>query len=185
MKKEDKPSGDELMENSKAADENINFEDQIAKLQEDIRGLNDTLLRKTAESENLRKRLEKEKEDAIKYSNTKFARDLLSVVDNFERVTKNSSLFEEKIETDTNLQALLEGILLCGKELISVFKKHGISKVEIQEGDKFNPEYHQAMCELSSKDHESGSIINVLQTGYIYHDRLLRPAMVSVSKKHE
>jgi molecular chaperone GrpE len=183
VKKENKQSSKESAENSKAPDDSVNSEHQIGELKENIRLLNDTLLRRVAESENLRKRLEKEKEDAIKYSNAKFAKDLLSVIDNFERVTENSLFFREKIETDANLQVLLDGILLCEKELISVFKKHGISKVEVKEKDKFNPEYHQAMCELCSPDHEAGSIVKVLQTGYVYNDRLLRPAMVSVSKK--
>ncbi|MDR1983095.1 MAG: nucleotide exchange factor GrpE [Holosporaceae bacterium] len=185
MKKENKQSNEELTGNSEIADQNNDFEEQIKKLKEEIRVLSDALLRKAAESENLRKRLEKEKEEAIKYSNAKFAKDLLSVIDNFERVTENSISIKEKIETDVNLKALFDGILLCEKELISVFKKHGIVKTEIKEGDEFNPEYHQAMCELCSPDHKAGSVIKVLQTGYTYHDRLLRPAMVSVSKKHE
>jgi molecular chaperone GrpE len=73
--------------------------------------------------------------------------------------------------------------VLCEKELISVLKKHGISQIEVNEGDTFDPEYHQAMCEIDSPDHKSGSVIKSFQTGYMYNDRLLRPAMVSVSKK--
>ncbi|MDR2781133.1 MAG: nucleotide exchange factor GrpE [Holosporaceae bacterium] len=155
----------------------------IQKLEEDVRVLRDTLLRRVAESENLRKRLEKEKEEAIKYSNSRFAKDLLAVIDNFERVADNSALIKEKIEADESLKAFFDGIMLCEKELVSTFKRHGISRIEVREGDCFNPEYHQAMCELDSPGHKSGSVIKAFQTGYMYNDRLLRPTMVSVSKK--
>jgi molecular chaperone GrpE len=158
-------------------------EEQIQKLKEEVNLLQDSLLRKAAESENLKKRLEKEKEDAIKYSNTKFAKDLLATLDNFERAIENSQSMEEKIKTNADFKAFFDGILLCEKEMLSAFKKHGISKTEVKEGDEFNPEFHMAMCELESPDHKAGAIIKVFQTGYTCNDRLLRPAMVSVSKK--
>jgi molecular chaperone GrpE len=164
-----------------AVDASLN--DQMQKLVEENSRLKDGLLRMAAESENLRRRLEKEKEDAIKYSNARFAKDLLAVVDNFERVMENSASIKEKIEADTNLKAFFEGILLCEKEIVSTFKKYGISRTDVNEGDEFNPEFHQAMCELESAEHKAGSIIKVFQIGYMYNDRLLRPAMVSVSKK--
>ncbi len=154
----------------------------IEKLEQEVATLKDTLLRKLAESDNLRKRLEKEKNDAEKYANGKFAKDLLSVIDNFDRVTKNLSTIQEKVEADAALKPFFEGVLLCGKELLSVFKKHGITQVEVSEGTHFDPHYHQAMCEIESTDHEPGVVINVMQSGYVYHDRLLRPAMVSVAK---
>jgi molecular chaperone GrpE len=165
------------------AGETVDPNEQIQKLEKDVDLLRDALLRKAAESDNLRKRLEKEKEDAIKYSNAKFAKDLLPILDNFERVSENSVSVKEKIESDPGLKALFDGISLCEKELIATFKKHGISRIKVGEGDEFNPEYHQAMCELDSPDHKIGSVIQVFQTGYLYNDRLLRPAMVSVSKK--
>ncbi|MDR2724166.1 MAG: nucleotide exchange factor GrpE [Holosporaceae bacterium] len=173
----------QVNENPEAEVEAISPEEQIKKLEEEVGFLKNNLLRKAAESENLRKRLEKEKEETVKYSNTKFARDLLSVVDNFERVMENSASISEQIETNADLKALLEGILLCRKEIISIFKKHGISKTEVNEGDAFNPEIHQAMCELECSDQEAGSIIKIFQTGYTYNDRLLRPAMVSVARQ--
>ncbi|MDR1375390.1 MAG: nucleotide exchange factor GrpE [Holosporaceae bacterium] len=154
--------------------------DKIAQLEEEVKILKDTLLRKAAELENLRKRVERELEDALKYSNAKFAKDLLVVEDNFERVLENSLLIREKPDADANLKALLDGILLCKKELVAVFKKHGISKVEIAEGDKFDPQYHQAMCEVDNANCEDGTIINTFQAGYLHNERLLRPAMVSV-----
>jgi molecular chaperone GrpE len=170
-------------EENKEGNSELANEDALQKLEEEVLLLKDTILRKAAESDNLRKRLEKEKEDAIKYSNAKFAKDLLAVVDNFERVTENSLLIREKIEGDESLKAFFDGIVLCEKELISVFKKYGISRIEVREGEGFNPEYHQAMCESESSDHKAGCVIKSFQTGYMYNDRLLRPAMVSVSKK--
>ena len=181
---EENDSIDENVEkDSKDTIEAPSFEDQIQRLEKENYTLKDDLLRKIADFENLRKRLEKEKEEAVKYSNMKFAKDLLALVDNFERVMENSASIKEKIEADENLKAFFDGILLCEKEIISTFKKHGIFKTDANEGDEFNPEFHQAMCESESSEHKAGSIIKVFQTGYIYNNRLLRPAMVSVSKK--
>ncbi|MDR3186821.1 MAG: nucleotide exchange factor GrpE [Holosporaceae bacterium] len=160
--------------------ESENEIDKITQLEEEIKTLKDALLRKAAELENLRKRAEREMEEALKYSNTKFAKDLLVVEDNFERVLENSQLIKEKVEADANFKALLDGILLCEKELIAVFKKHGISRVKVTDGDRFDPQYHQAMCEVNDADREDGTIINVFQSGYMHNERLLRPAMVSV-----
>ena len=157
--------------------------DPHAELLEQVATLKDTLLRKTAESENLRKRLEKEKEDAVKYSNKSFARDLLAVLDNFERINKGKAPVQSKIDADPNLKAYFEGISICEKELLSTFQKYGVSRVEVSAGDLFNHEFHQAMCEVEDAEHPAGSVVKVFQTGYKYHDRLLRPAMVSVSKK--
>ena len=150
--------------------------DQIAKLK-------DTLLRKTAESENLRKRFEKEKDDAVRYSNKSFARDLLSVLDNFERINGSIASVKDKIDGDANLKAYFEGIAICEKELLSTFQKYGISRVNVSAGDLFNHELHQAMCEVEDSQQPAGAVVKVFQTGYKYNDRLLRPAMVSVSKK--
>ncbi|GHU10696.1 protein GrpE [Alphaproteobacteria bacterium] len=156
--------------------------ERVVELENEIRTLKDTLLRKIAESDNLRKRLEKEKEDAIKYSNNKFARDLLTVLDNFDKVGENFQVISEKTEADPTLKAFFDGVLLCGKELMTVFNKHGLSKINASIGDAFNPNYHQAMCELESKDSKPGTILQIFQAGYVHNDRLLRPAMVSVSK---
>jgi molecular chaperone GrpE len=174
---------DESAEEAEQTTVDVSLEDQILKLKEENDALREGFLRKAAESENLRRRLEKEKEESIRYSNAKFAKDLLAVIDNFERVMENSLSIREKISADANLKAFFDGILLCEKEIISTFKKYGICRVDVNEGDEFNPEFHQAMCELESAEHKAGSVIKIFQTGYVYNDRLLRPAMVSVSKK--
>lgn len=166
-----------------AEDINTNDQEKIESLEGEVKSLKDTLLRKMAEFDNLRKRLEKERDDSEKYANSRFAKDLIGVVDNFDRVAENYQSISEKIAEDATLKAFLDGVLLCGKELVSIFKKHGISQIEVSEGDAFNPQYHQAMCEIESSDHKPGSVIKVFQIGYVYHGRLLRPSMVSVSKK--
>ncbi len=158
-------------------------QDRQEELLNQIAELKDALLRKTAESENLRKRLEKEKDDAVKYSNKGFAKDLLSVLDNFDRINSSIVFVKDKIDIDPNLKAYFDGIAICEKELLSTFQKYGISRVEVSAGDSFNHEFHQAMCEVDDDQHPAGSVVKVFQTGYRYHDRLLRPAMVSVSKK--
>lgn len=158
-------------------------QDRAKELEAEVATLKDALLRKLAESDNLRKRLEKEKIDAEKYANIKFAKDLLSVIDNFDRVARSLSVIEEKIKNDAALKSFFDGVSLCGKELLSAFKKHGITKIEVSDGAQFDPNYHQAMCEIENADREPGTIISIMQSGYMYYDRLLRPAMVSVAKK--
>ncbi len=174
--KEDDMSVEESNESTEQVDSSIKLVEEIAELKE-------ALLRKTAELENVRKRLEKEKEDSVKYANKNFARDLLVVLDNFERINAGAISLKEKVEQDANLKGYLDGISLCEKELHAIFKRYGISKIEVSEGDVFNHECHQAMCEIEDNTRPAGSVIQVFQTGYNYNERLLRPAMVSVSKK--
>ena len=169
---------------SERSDKNSESErESEANLLGQIESLKDTLLRKTAESENLRKRLEKEKDDAVKYANKNFARDLLAVLDNFERINGNISSVKDRIDADPNLKAYFDGIAICEKELLSTFQKYGISRIEVSAGDPFSHELHQAMCEVEDDQQPAGTVVKVFQTGYKYHDRLLRPVMVSVSKK--
>lgn len=175
---------EEKAEVSEKSDKNSGSEKESqADLLEQINTLKDTLLRKTAESENLRKRLEKEKDDAVKYANKNFARDLLAVLDNFERINGNIASVKNKIDADPNLKAYFDGIAICEKELLSTFQKYGISRIEVPTGSPFNHELHQAMCEVEGDQQLAGTVVKVFQTGYKYHDRLLRPVMVSVSKK--
>ncbi|GHT90905.1 protein GrpE [Alphaproteobacteria bacterium] len=176
-------SCDEYGEDSEVSDERGSVaQKKINELESEIHVLKDTLLRKIAESENLRKRLEKEKDEAIKYSNNRFARDLLVVLDNFDKVSENFPAISAKTDEDQTLRAFFDGVILCGKELMTVFNKNGLSKVNVSVGDAFDPNYHQAMCELESKDNKPGTILQIFQAGYVHNDRLLRPTMVSVSK---
>ena len=163
--------------------EETSKKDPTADLLDQIAVLKDSLLRKTAEIENIRKRLEKEKEEAIKYSNKSFASELLTVLDNFDRINENISPVKSQIDENKDLKAYFDGIALCEKELLSVFQKYGISKIKTEAGDLFNHEYHQAINEVEDSSHPAGSVVKIFQTGYSYNGRLLRPVMVSVSKQ--
>lgn len=138
----------------------------------------DRLLRTLAEMENLRRRTEKEVKDARDYAVTGFARDLLSVTDTFERAF--AALPAEVRETDTAVKAFVDGIDMTSRELTRVMEKAGIKKIAAS-GAKFDPHLHQAMFELPT-DGPSGIVVQVLQEGYAIGDRVLRPALVGVSK---
>ncbi len=138
--------------------------------------LKDRLLRAFAETENLRKRSERDRRDAEVYGGTRLARDLLSVQDNLERALEN-------IDDDLRKEhsSLTEGLELTLRELLSVFEKHKIVSVAPAIGDKFNPKLHQAMFEAPVPNTTKGSIIQVMATGFAIGDRLLRAAQVGVS----
>lgn len=149
-------------------------------LEEEILALKDQLLRAVAETENLRKRNAREKEEALKYAVTSFARDLLAVSDNLRRALEAAAQ-EEGLSA--NLQAMVEGVEMTEKQLLGAFKQHGIAKIEPQKGEKFSYDHHQAMVEIPEPDAEAGTVVQLIQAGYQLHDRLLRPAMVSVAKR--
>ncbi len=174
-----------INETSKTSDEEVkeinnnSEKDPIKDLEEKVEELNDKLLRSLAESQNLRKIHDKEKEDLIKYSSSNFAREVLNIADNLERafdLLKNNPEFNNDKFKDVKI-----GIELIEKELINSFERNGIKSIE-SVGKKFDPNYHQALNEVES-DKEEGTIVNEIQKGYMLYDRLLRPAMVSISKK--
>ena len=157
-----------------------NSEDNLENnLEKKIEELNDKLLRSLAENQNLRKIHEKEREDLIKYSSSSFAREILNLADNLERAF---GLFKDnpKFKSDEFKDTML-GIELIEKELINSFDKNGIKSFE-SIGKKFDPNFHQALNEVESEQ-EDGMVINEIQKGYMLNDRLLRPALVSISKK--
>jgi molecular chaperone GrpE len=148
-------------------------------VEKQIEELNDKLLRSLAENQNLRKIHEKEKEDLIKYSSSSFAREILNLADNLERafgLFKDNPKFKSEEFKDIVL-----GIELIEKELINSFDKNGIKSFE-SVGKKFDPNFHQALNEVESEG-QTGTVINEIQKGYMLNDRLLRPALVSISKK--
>jgi molecular chaperone GrpE len=142
--------------------------------------LRDKLLRTLAEMENLRRRHTRELEDARKYAMAGFARDLLDVADNMRRalaaVPDNARAGNELVET------LLAGVELTERTLLNAFDKHGVKKVVPERGEKFDHNRHQAMFEVPTADLPPGHIADVMQTGWVISDRLLRPAMVGVTK---
>jgi molecular chaperone GrpE len=141
--------------------------------------LKDQLLRALADTENMRRRSEREGTNVRKYGHTPFARDLVGAIDNLARVVEAAPENLEK--ADETLKSLVTGIQLSWTELQSVIEKHGIKRVEPL-GEKFDYNLHQAMFEVPSNDQPSGVVLEVVQHGYVLHDRLLRPAMVGVSK---
>ncbi|HLS58734.1 MAG TPA: nucleotide exchange factor GrpE [Paracoccaceae bacterium] len=145
-------------------------------LRAEIAELKDRLLRALAETENLRKRAERDRRDAEQYGITRFARDLLSVHDNFERAM--NAVTGEMREV---AGPLIEGIELTQKELLTVFGRHGINKVAPAKGDRFDPKLHQAMFEAPVPGTSAGDIIEVMSEGFTIGERLLRPAQVGVS----
>jgi molecular chaperone GrpE len=141
----------------------------------------DRLLRTLAEMENLRKRTEREVADTRQYGIASFARDVLAVADNMERALQ--TLGAELRETaNPGVKALLEGVELTERELLKVLEKHGVKKFEPQKGDKFDPNLHQAMFELPDPSQPAGTVAQVVQTGYMIGERMLRPALVGVAK---
>ncbi len=151
----------------------INYAEELLARDTEIADLKDRLLRQAAETENTRRRLERDKADTAAYAMTGFARDLLAVADNLRRAV--AALPAEGFD------GVRAGIEATERELIAIFGRHGISRIET-EGQKLDPNRHQAMLEVDHDGAEQGSIVAELQAGYTIKDRLLRPAMVSVAK---
>ncbi len=138
--------------------------------------LKDRMLRALADAENSRKRAAKDRQEAQAYGGTRIARDLLPVYDNLHRALLAAK--EDEASTST---AIVEGVELTLKELMTVFDRHGVKAIEPQVGDKFDPQEHEAMFEAPVPGTSAGDIIQVSATGFMLHDRLLRPAQVGVS----
>src|SRR5947199_4568718 len=154
--------------------------DPAAQLAKETADLKDRLLRTLAEMENLRRGTEREVADARAYGVTNFARDILAVADNMERALK--ALDDEiREKADAGVKALLDGVELTERELINVMEKHGVRKIEPQ-GQKFDPNLHQAMFEIPDTSVPAGTVVQIMQPGYTIGERVLRPALVGVSK---
>jgi len=154
--------------------------DPTAELAKEAAELKDRLLRTLAEMENLRRRTEREVADARIYGVTNFARDIVGVADSMERAMK--ALDDEiRDKADAGVKALLDGVELTERELLKVLEKHGVTKLE-PKGQKFDPNMHQAMFEMPDPSMPAGMVTQVVQPGYKIGERVLRPAMVGVSK---
>ena len=150
---------------------------------EEINDLKNQLLRTLADNENNRRRYEKEKEDLSAYIISNFAKEMLSVLDNLHRAIEVSSKIDTKDDKiDKNTLDFIEGVKLTEKQLSSINEKFKITKVDSL-NNKFDPNMHQAMFEIENDDEEEGTILQVVQDGFKIEDRLLRPALVGVSKK--
>ncbi|MEL7106350.1 MAG: nucleotide exchange factor GrpE [Pseudomonadota bacterium] len=158
------------------ADMDAGIDETIEKLTAERDDMRDRFMRALADAENARKRGERDRREAEQYGGAKLSRDMLPVFDNLKRA----------LETITDEQKavagpVMEGVELTLKELISVFKKHGIDPITPEVGEKFDPQLHQAMFEAPVPGTKAGDIIQVMADGFILHDRLLRPAQVGVS----
>lgn len=158
----------------------LTAEDKIAELEAKLKESEDRYLRVHADFENIKKRLEREKYQAIDYASEKFAKDLLAPIDTLEMALAAEEAAKE-LPTEELLAKLKEGVELTIKNFYNAFEKHDITAVET-DGD-FDPNFHDAVMQVDSPDHEDGQIVQQLQKGYKFKDRLLRPAMVSICKK--
>ena len=166
----------------KNGDEDISIEQTVENQNKQIKELNDQLLRSLAEAENLRKRTIKEVADAKKYSHLYFVRDLVSSVDNFQRALE--AVPDDKSQLSEPIKNLVIGLEIVEKEILNTFEKHSLKQIN-PIGDKFDYNLHQAMFEVPTNEKEPGYVVEVSQKGYLLHDRLVRPAMVGISKKSE
>jgi molecular chaperone GrpE len=149
--------------------------------EEKIKELEDKLARTFAEMENQRRRFEKEKEDAFEYGGFAFAKEALSLIDNFER-SKQVMQNDDDLKNSDALKKILDHLEVINKDLISIFTKNNIKQIDCL-NKKLDPNYHQAMIEIEDDLKEPGTIIQEIQKGFIIKDRLLRPSLVGVSKK--
>jgi molecular chaperone GrpE len=152
---------------------------QLAALEQELQATKERLLRAAAELDNTRKRAEREREDTAKYAVTGFARDLVSVFENLMRAA--SAVPEERAKEHELLHSVVDGVRLTLDELARAMEKQGIQRVDPM-GQPFDHNQHQAIATLEVPGAEPGTVVQVIQSGYVIHDRLLRPAMVAVAK---
>ena len=178
MMQEDKKKKDEIDKNSESTSgketKEINFEGKLKETE-------DKLLRSLAEIENQRRRFEKEIKDAFEFGSFNFAKESLSILDNLQRA-KDAIKNDPQLKENKDLDKFLENIDIIEKNLISIFEKNNIKKIEAI-GKKFDPNIHQAMTEIEDEKSEVGSVVQEIQSGYMLGKRLLRPALVGVAKK--
>ncbi len=155
--------------------------DVIQALNAENADLKDRLLRALAEAENVRRRGERERADATQYAVTRFARDMLTIADNFARALAHLPQ-PVRDAADPQVKAVIDGVEATERQLLAALQSHGIRQIDTSDG-KFDPNFHQAVAEVPGEGKPAGTIVNVVQTGYTIGDRLLRPAMVTVARK--
>jgi molecular chaperone GrpE len=154
--------------------------DPIAVLEAEKLDLKDKLLRTLADMENLRRRTEREVADARSYAVTNFARDMLNVADNVRRAIESVPA-DARESAEGAFQGLIEGIDLTERDLLKTLERHGVKRLD-PHGQKFDPNLHQAMFEVPNPDVPNGTVVQVVQSGYVIGERVLRPALVGVAK---
>lgn len=170
---------EEFLDKGDEADAAGDVNEALASLKNDLEAAKQDVLYAQAETQNVRRRLEKDIQDARNYAATGFARDILSVWDNLSRAVE---AIPDSLREDEKMKGLVVGIEATQRELEKVFKQNGIERVAAK-GMPLDPNQHQAMIEIPSADEEPGTIVQEMQSGWMIKDRLLRPAMVGVAKK--
>ena len=187
MTENDKKKSDKTQDTNQVSGENVkDLKKQDSKdksLEEKLKETEDKLLRSLAEIENQRRRFEKEIKDAFEFGSFNFAKESLAILDNLQRakeaIKNDSSLKENK-----DLEKFLENISVIEKDLVSIFEKNNIRKIEVK-GKIFDPNLHQAMAEIEDSNFKPGDVVQEIQPGYMLGERLLRPALVAVAKKKD
>ena len=172
---------DEKLNNIKSSDDSQKEDSEEKTIEQKLEESEEKLLRSLAEIENQRRRFEKEVKDAFEFGSFNFAKESLATLDNLQRA-KIAIKNDEKLKENKDLDQFLENITIIEKDLVSIFEKNNIKKI-ISHKKKFDPNYHQAMSEVEDDSVDPGTILQEIQAGYMLGDRLLRPALVSVSKK--
>lgn len=159
-------------------DGTVSTDQRLQQIEAELGETKDQLLRALAETENVRRRMQRERDDVQKYAVSGFAKDLLSAADNLRRALE--ALPESEV-TDPRAKSMLEGVAATERELLGAFERHGLKRI-YPKGERFDHNLHQAIFEAERADAAPGTVVEVLQPGYVLHDRLLRPAMVGVAK---
>jgi molecular chaperone GrpE len=162
-----------------AQDGGASGQDRLDELIRELEEVRQHVLYAQAETQNVRRRLEQEKQNAATYAATGFARDMLSVKDNLDRAL---AAVPDEVKADERLKALITGIEATSRELDSIFSRNGITRLEAM-GQPLDPNRHQAMVEIPHDEAEPGTVVQEMQPGYMIKDRLLRPALVGVARK--
>ncbi len=179
-KKEKELKKEQEVQEKEASEQEVEEKDPCQELEEKLAKCEEDLLRTAADFENAKKRLEREKIQAIEYSLEKFAQDLLPALDSLDMAL--AAVSHDNLEAEKAVEELKKGIELTIDQFIKAFNKHGIEVIEIEEGGEFNPHLHEAILQVEDAEKEAGKIVQVLQKGYKYKERILRPTKVSVAK---
>ncbi|HWH23029.1 MAG TPA: nucleotide exchange factor GrpE [Allosphingosinicella sp.] len=174
-----KEEAEEIRAETAAEAPELEEHDRLAELENQLADAKQQVLYAQAETQNVRRRLEQEKQNAAAYASTAFARDMLSIKDNLDRAL---AAIPEELRQDEKMKGLIAGIEATGRELDNAFQRNGISRIEAM-GQPLDPNRHQAMIEVPSDEAEPGTIVQEMQAGYMIKDRLLRPALVGVARR--
>jgi len=185
----EKENDNKVKENQDSAENNdsteVNKTEEVVEVSDEdrLRDSQDKLLRALAEIENQRRRYEKETKEAFEYGGFNLARETLSVLDNLQRAYQ-SIKNDENLKDNKDLNKFLENIKIIEKDLVAIFEKNNIKKINCVK-EKFDPNNHQAMLEIEDENTDPGTVLQEIQPGYFYKDRLLRPSFVAIAKKKD